>query len=195
MRDEASNEQLDQLMARVATGDRHAFSEFYALTADRCMALAVSVLGSRTWAEDCVADTYVAVWRNAAGFDPQRAHAGAWVMMMCRTRAIDRMRREHTQVGYSIKLAPADDSAEQSLDPARAFGGLLAFDKLADALQKLTPDQRRALQLTYFHGLSHSELAEATGWPTGTAKSHVRRALATLRKDLVNDENALDAIS
>jgi RNA polymerase sigma-70 factor, ECF subfamily len=188
VKDETSTQHLDVLMGRVAKGDRAAFSDLYAQTLDRCFAMALSVLGARVWAEDCVADTYVAVWRGAASFDPARGNAVAWILMMCRTRALDRLRRERTQAGYGSAPGLPDEESGQGADPAAVFGGFLAFGQLAEAMQRLSADQRRALELTYFQGLTHTEVAEATGWPTGTAKSHVRRALASLRKDLLDVE-------
>lgn len=184
----------DALLARVAAGERAAFDAFYSATVDRCMALARSVLGNSAWAEDCVADTYVAAWRQASSFDPARASAIGWLSMICRTRAIDRLRRERTQQGYSISLRPLDDEAEQGLDPASVFGGFLAFGKLAEALQKLSDEQRRLLKFTYFQGLSNSEIAAITGLPLGTVKSCIRRGVALLRKELLDDERDLDTV-
>jgi RNA polymerase sigma-70 factor, ECF subfamily len=185
---------LDALLQRVAAGERAAFDAFYSATVDRCMALARSVLGNHAWAEDCVADSYVAAWRQAASFDPGRASAMAWLSMICRTRAIDRLRRERTQVGYSLRLRPLDDEAEQGLDPASVFGGFLAFGKLERALHRLSGEQRRLLELTYFQGLSNSEIATATGLPLGTVKSCIRRGVALLRKELLDDERDLDTV-
>lgn len=194
MYDLAQPSDPDALLARVAAGERAAFDAFYSATVDRCMALARSVLGNHAWAEDCVADTYVAAWRQASSFDPSRASAIGWLSMICRTRAIDRLRRERTQQGYSVSLRPLDDEAEQGLDPASVFGGFLAFGKLAEALQKLSGEQRRLLEFTYFQGLSNSEIAATTGLPLGTVKSCIRRGVALLRKELLDDERDLDTV-
>jgi RNA polymerase sigma-70 factor, ECF subfamily len=187
--DHSTNQRLDALLGQVAKGDRQAFAEFYAQTVDRCMALAVSVLGSRTWADDCVADSYVTAWRQATTFDATRAPAIAWLFMICRTRAIDRLRREQMHVSYSVDVRRQHDGLEAGADGVVSFGDFVAVRQLRSALQQLTQEQRTALDLAYFQGMSHSEVAAATGWPIGTTKSYVRRALAVLRKELIEDED------
>ena len=189
MTDQATNQQLDALLGQVAKGDRRAFAEFYERTVDRCMALAVSVLGSRTWAEDCVADAYVTAWRQAATFDAARAPAIAWLFLICRTRAIDRLRREQMHLSYSVGVRQRGENVERGTESGSesvvSFGDFVAVRQLHSALQQLSDEQRTAVELAYFQGMSHSEVAAATGWPIGTAKSYVRRALAVLRKELV----------
>ncbi len=179
---------LDELLQRVGRGDRRAFDQFYARSVDRCLALACSVLGNRGWAEDCVADSYVHAWRQASAFDPARASAIGWLLMICRTRAIDRLRRERTQAGYADPAQAPETSSAQGQDPAQVFGGLIAFGRLQQALQQLSAEQRRALEMTYFQDLSNAEIAAATGWPLGTVKSLIRRGIAVLRKELLDDE-------
>lgn len=182
---------LDELVRRFARGDRAAFETFYEHTVDRCMALAMRILGNFAWAEDCVAETYASAWRHATGFDPARANAIGWLFMMCRTRAIDHQRRERAQLRH-VRGVTHDLEAEHSQDPASVFGGFLAFAKLQSALEQLTADQRRVLELTYFHALSNSEIADATGMPLGTVKSCIRRGVHVLRKELLSDERDLD---
>lgn len=189
---QATNQQLDALLAEVAKGDRRAFAQFYAQTVDRCMGLAVSVLGSRVWAEDCVADAYVAAWRQAATFDAARSPAIAWLFMICRTRAIDRLRREQMHASYSVDVRRQEGGTDGGNggggEGVLNFGDFVAVRQLHSALRQLSDEQRIAVELAYFQGMSHSEVAAATGWPIGTAKSYVRRALAVLRKELVQNE-------
>lgn len=191
--DQASNQQLDALLGQVAKGDRRAFAAFYAQTVDRCMALAVSVLGSRIWAEDCVADAYVTAWRQAAKFDAARAPAIAWLFMICRTRAIDRLRREQLHASYSVGVRQQEGNVQGGTESGSEgvvnFGDFVAVRQLHSALQQLSGEQRTAVELAYFQGMSHSEVAAATGWPIGTTKSYVRRALAVLRKELMQHED------
>lgn len=172
---------LNTLLGKVAAGDQHAFRAFYEATIDRCVGVAMSVLKSQVWSDDCVADCYVQVWRTAAQFDSSRGHALAWLTMLCRTRAIDRLRKEQAQLITAAELLrETPDEAEDR------FGEMQATGALKKALQELSTDQRRALELTYFQGLSNSEIAKVTGWPLGTTKSHVRRALTLLRKELLD---------
>ncbi len=195
MKDEATVQRANTLTTQCARGDRAAFGQLYALTVDACMGMAMSVLGSRTWAEDCVADTFVAVWKTAQNFAPERADAITWIMMICRSRALDRLRRERTHENYAdIHLQWSDEIVSEP-EPAQVFANFLAFGQLRNALQQLSEKQRRVIALTYFHGLTQSEIAQITGWPLGTIKSYVNRSLATLRNELNFDEKTLSTAS
>jgi RNA polymerase sigma-70 factor (ECF subfamily) len=174
---------LNALLGKIASGDQAAFRAFYEATVDRCTGVATSVLRSTVWADDCVADTYVQVWRTAGQFDSSRGHALAWLTMLCRTRAIDRLRKEQAQLITAAELI----AEHRDDDMQDRFGDMQATGALKSALAQLSGEQRRALELTYFQGLSNSEIAKITGWPLGTTKSHVRRALAVLRKELLDD--------
>ena len=85
---------LDGLLREVGLGDETAFEALYGATVDRCFGLVRAILGDRAWAEDCVADIYTQVWRNALDFDSAKGSATAWLLMISRTRAIDLLRRE-----------------------------------------------------------------------------------------------------
>lgn len=183
---------LNELMQRIAHGDRAAFDAFYRQTVDYCMAIASSVLNHSGWAEDCVAEAYVTVWRQSMNFDPSRAQARSWLAMICRSRAIDRLRRERTQEHPEFTANLADWTATAELDPALRFGHLLAGGKLRTALAQLDQRQRQLLELCYFQGLSNSEIAAATGLPLGTVKSGLRRSIAHLRKELLSHEQVAD---
>ncbi len=179
----ATPNDLNDLVGKIAAGDQAAFRAFYEATVDRCVGIAMSVLKSQVWADDCVADSFVQVWRTAAQFDASRGHALAWLTMLCRTRAIDRLRKEQAQLITAAELlreTPADDGDDR-------FGDMQPTGALKHALGQLSHEQRRALELTYFQGLSNTEIAKVTGWPLGTTKSHVRRALSVLRKELIDD--------
>lgn len=179
---------LDALLREVAIGDEVAFEAFYSATVDRCFALVRGILADRAWAEDCVADVFTQVWRNALDFDSSKGSAMAWLLMIARTRAIDLLRRERRH--RASPLGPLDDEAEPTATPEHHFGGLLAQGRLKTALTALSDVQKRMLELAFYKDLSHGEIAKATGIPIGTVKSHLRRALGLLKQELVvADEN------
>ena len=172
--------ELNELLLQVAKGSRAAFEHYYRRTVDRCLALATSVLVSGLWAEDCVAETYVSVWRTAPSFDPSRSSALSWLLLICRNRAIDRLRRER----FQVPLSPTDDSRTTEPVSELRFGDFIAIDRLRAGLLQLSTAQRRVIDLGYFQGLSQAEIANHTGWPLGTVKSHMRRSLNLLRQSL-----------
>lgn len=176
------------MMDRVKLGDRRAFETIYRHSAQQLYSVARSMLGSPTDAEDCVAEVYMAAWKNAPSYESARGSVLAWLLNMCRSRAIDRLRRTQTQRQNADKLSIGEQLATPDRDPAQRFGGFLAFGKLQRALSMLSPAQRQALELAYWGGYTHSEIAAHTGWPAGTAKSHVRRAVEILRKECGDHE-------
>ena len=176
--------ELNEMLLQVAAGSRTAFERYYQSTVDRCLALATSVLGSGLWAEDCVAETYVSVWRTAPTFDPNRSSALSWLLLICRNRAIDRLRRER----FQVPLSPTDDSSTSEPVGEVRFGDFIAIDRLRAGLLQLSAAQRRVIDLGYFQGLSQAEIANHTGWPLGTVKSHMRRSLNLLRQSLGDAE-------
>ncbi len=174
---------LDALLGDIAGGDEVAFEAFYVATIDRCFALARGVLNDRAWAEDCAADVYAQVWRSAAEFDARKGSAMAWLIMIARTRAIDLLRRERRHRG--VAWSPSELSAVAAPVSEYGFGGLIAVGRLKRALGALSDVQKRMVELAFFHDLSHGEIARTTGIPIGTVKSHLRRALASLKQGLV----------
>lgn len=179
------NHDLDVLLQRAADGDSLAFRGFYDATVSRCYGMVLSLQLSPSAAEDCVADVYAQVWRTAARFDATKGSAIGWLMLICRTRAIDQLRRERSERAVVVG---ADAAAAEVSDEFDGFGSWLGSARLRGALGLLGREERRLLALAYLHEQSHSEIAAATGLPLGTVKSRLRRALRTLRQELSVDE-------
>ena len=180
---------LEALVAQIAAGDRQALSSLYELTVAQVVSIARGVLRSKEDAEEVVCDIYVHVWQNATAFDPTRGNVMAWLIIMAKNRAIDRMRKRRGSVSL-------DDEREQGLLATLAVDGdgpdevLSKFQSgtaVHRALATLTPLRRRLLGLAFFRGMSHQEIAEVVGMPLGTVKSHVRRALASMQAALAAD--------
>lgn len=171
-------------VAAMAQGDETALNALYEATVARVFGLALRVTGRHDLAEDVVVEVYWQAWRDAARFDASRGEPMAWLYMICRSRALDALRRQDPAESRAepetlIAAEPgADPSPLEALCQAQSGGALEA------ALARLTPVQRQLVALAFLRGLSHQEIADHTGLPLGTVKSHLRRALESLRRDL-----------
>jgi RNA polymerase sigma-70 factor (ECF subfamily) len=127
-------------------------------------------------AEDVLQEVFMQLWRNPAAFDASRGNLGAWLAVIARNRAIDALR----------KRRPENDLEDcvLSIEPdlADAATRSLAMEKVRAALAQMPPLQRAALEMAYFDGMSHTEIAEKTGEPLGTVKTRIRAGLSALRQ-------------
>ncbi len=180
---------LGELLQAVANKDRTAFEAFYDATTERVLSLVLRITQQIDIAEEVVSDVYLQVWRQADRFDPARGNALAWLTMLCRSRALDTLRKNNTAPTSSaipIGEIPEPEAADFPQDP------LIAVEQhsaVHNALDKLEPDQRQLLALAYFRGYSHSELAEFTGMPLGTVKTQLRRSISKLKELVIASEN------
>lgn len=161
----------EALLRRLAAEDHEALGEFYDRFAGLVNALALRILRDASDAEDVVQEVFVQVWRQASRFDPARGTPEAWLCTMARTRALDRLRRRAARREDPSEVAPGLVEAPRNEET-------LAVRK---ALDGLSPDQRRALELAYYEGLTHSEIAQRLREPLGTIKTRIRTAMLKLR--------------
>jgi RNA polymerase sigma-70 factor (ECF subfamily) len=173
------------LIARLARGDRAALAELYDRYAPPLLAVARRMLGSGREAEDLLHDVFLEAWRSAHDYDPVRGSVRAWLVMRCRSRALDRMRATSRA---KVVLSERGEMPER-LEPAPDLTLRRDQEKALAALAALAPEQRQVLELAYFSGLSAAEIAEALDIPIGTVKSRTARGLAQLRQGL-NDAQA-----
>jgi RNA polymerase sigma-70 factor (ECF subfamily) len=175
---------LATLVERMRSGQERALEELYEATVGKLHALASAILRSAEDTEEIVCETYAYAWANAARFDASRANALGWLLMLCRSRALDRLRqRRSTTNALDIAALRATDSG--SVDqPYDILDLMQRHSSVYAALSQLTPERRHLVSLAFLQGLSHQEIADATRLPLGTVKSHVRRALAQLRETL-----------
>lgn len=171
----------DALLVRVAGGDVPAFEVFYDRHRSRAYGLALRITGRQPLAEEVVQDAFLSVWRNAGSFNPERAPATVWLNTLVRNRGIDAIRSasRHARVGelseaIASRLRAGDNTedtvaARESLEVARGLVG------------ELPAEQREAIELSYFAGLTQVEVAERVGAPLGTIKGRVRLGLSRLR--------------
>jgi RNA polymerase sigma-70 factor (ECF subfamily) len=165
----------------MARREEPALRTLYDATVSRVYGLALRITRTAASAEDVVAEVYHQSWRDAARFDPTRGSALTWLLTMCRSRAIDHLRRrdeaELHEDPESLTEAPSDDAR----DPQNLLLAVERDGALYSALEALTPVQRQMVALAFFRGLSHQEIADHSRIPLGTVKTHIRKALEVLR--------------
>ncbi len=174
------------LLSAVAHGDEAALTAVYDRYRLILFGLLIRILHSREEAEDVLQEVFLQVWRCAADFDEARGRAFTWLVTLTRSRAIDRLRligsreRAATELRFPVALDANDDAAAQTF---RSEQGEI----VRRALAELPEDQRRALLLAYFEGLTQSEIAARLGTPLGTVKTRIRAGMTRLR-ELLRDE-------
>jgi RNA polymerase sigma-70 factor (ECF subfamily) len=177
---------LRALVERMAGREEAALGELYDQTSGLIYALALRMLRRREDAEEVTLDTFTKAWRNAASYDRIRGSVTAWLVIIARTIAIDRIR---STAGQAEKTSPLSDPSSHATSAAGPETNAWLSQQRArvqEALSRLPPEQRRAIELAFYSGLSHTELAEATGVPLGTVKTRVRLGMKRLR-DLLED--------
>ena len=175
---------LDALVERMRAGQERALEELYEATVGKLYALASAILRSAVDTEEIVCETYAYAWANAARFDASRASALGWLLMLCRSRALDRLRQRRT-TGSRLEVVALEETAYAG--PEQPFDILSLMQQRSSvyaALSQLTPERRHLVSLAFLRGLSHQEIADATQLPLGTVKSHLRRSLVQLRETL-----------
>jgi RNA polymerase sigma factor (sigma-70 family) len=177
----------EAVVALAARSDDVAFAELYDRYGRVAYGLALRILRDETLAEDAVQEAFLAIWRGAARFIPERGKASTWILTLVHRRAVDLVRREERRRAEPLPEAPtSSDSAEED--------AWLRFERerVQAALRQLPDQQREALELAYYGGFTQSELAERLGQPVGTIKSRMFAGLARLR-ELLADPNGESA--
>ena len=161
----------DTLLHRLAAGDRRSLGEVYDRYAALVNGLVLRILRDRSDAEDVVQEVFVQVWKQAARFDPARGSLTAWICTIARTRALDRLRHR------TSRREQTSDTALEASEAPRTEEALA----VRKALEALSAEQRRALELAYYEGLTQTEIAARLGEPLGTIKTRIRTGLMRLR--------------
>ena len=167
------------LIARVVAGDTRSLDRLYDLYAPTCLGLASRILADSVLAQDVVQEVFVAVWRDAARFDPDRGNFATYLLSMTHHKAVDSVRREEN---LRRRRAPADVLESMEADLCRVDDEVwsgLRRERVRAALNELPAVQREALALAYFGGYTQREIAGITGTPLGTVKT---RMMAGMRK-------------
>lgn len=169
------------LAVALSQGRERALTELYDRFGGAVYGLAFRVTGDRGAAEEISLDTFLQVWQQAGRFNADQGSLQSWLFTIARSRAIDRVR-----AAKAVKRTQAEDStAEQHVERPEETVELAERRRLVrEAITGLTRSQRTALELAYFEGLSHAQIAERLGEPLGTVKTRVRQAMIVLRRTL-----------
>ena len=173
----------EELMQLVRRGDADAFAVIYERHASSAFSLAYRMLGSRSAAEDVTQEAFLSAWRAATRYDSARGSVRTWLLGIVHNRAIDAMRR-----GRVRDFPRADDEAAARVDSGDRTDAEAARREEAAAIraaiERLPREQSQAIELAYFGGFSHSEIASMVGAPVGTVKGRIRLGLQKLRDEL-----------
>ncbi|OYT24817.1 MAG: RNA polymerase subunit sigma [Nitrospira sp. UW-LDO-02] len=172
------------LLARIAAGDQPALAEFYDASSAKVFGLVMKILADRTVAEEVTMDVYTQVWRRASSYDAERGTPGSWLMTLAKTRAIDRFRSSYLERGRQVPLDHAAEVPGDRATPEQYSAGLERQRLVQEAMASLSAEQRQAIALAYYWGLSQSEIADRLQLPLGTVKTRMRLGMIRLREVL-----------
>jgi RNA polymerase sigma-70 factor (ECF subfamily) len=175
----------EDLMPLLGAKDAEAFEVFYDRHGGAAYSLAYRIVGERSRAEDVTQEAFLSIWRSGARYDRTRGSVRAWMLGIVRNRAIDALRRE---AGRAPKLTFDDDAVleqrpSEELTDEEALRREQA-QELRGALRELPTEQSKVIELAYYGGFSHSEIAEMLGMPLGTVKGRMRLGLEKIRTHL-----------
>jgi RNA polymerase sigma-70 factor (ECF subfamily) len=186
----AQNEADAALLREIASGDRDALARLYDRFSRPLFGVASRILRDATEAEDVVHDVFITIWQKAAAFEPARCSALGWAIALTRNRAIDRFRTRRRRHEILETSAPADLGYDETAPSAASSSTDLWQKEKATAVRRavteLSSEQRNALELAFFSGLTQQEIATRLHEPLGTVKARIRRGLLKLR-DLLAD--------
>jgi RNA polymerase sigma-70 factor (ECF subfamily) len=171
----------EELMARVYDGDARAFEVIFDRHAGAAFALAYRMCGRRPLAEEIVQEAFMSLWRSSARYDASRGSVRSWVLRVVHNRAVDAFRREPANPAHDVsdgwiaEVLPARERTDEEAQ-RRSDARLVR-----SALEDLPRDQRQVIELAYFGGFSHAQIATALGLPAGTVKGRMRLGLSKLR--------------
>lgn len=164
------------LVSGIRSGDQRAMTELYDRYSPLVYSVALRVLGDTGNAEDVLQEVFMQLWRNPDLFDASRGNLGAWLAVIARNRAIDALRRRRPDTDIEDVILSVSYDMSSAADRSRAM------HKIREVLGNMPDLQRKAVELAYFEGLSHTEIASKTGEPLGTVKTRIRAGLLSLRK-------------
>jgi RNA polymerase sigma-70 factor (ECF subfamily) len=188
-RDRSSSDTMDErpgllssgdaaLLERVRTGDQKAMAEVFDRYSSIVYSVALRILREAGQAEDMVQEIFLGIWRKPTSFVEGRGSLGGWLVVVARNRAIDLLRRR--KPSDSVEDVVLASRVDLAVEAERN----IVIEKVRTAMKDLPQQQQDSVELAFFEGLSHSEIAERTGDPLGTVKTRIRLALMSLRKAL-----------
>ena len=164
-----------RLVARIRAGDQQAMSQLYDRYGKIVYAVALRVLQDAAAAEDVLQEVFLQLWRNPDAFDASRGSLAAWLSVISRHRSIDQLRKRRPEIDIEDCVIAGGPDLRDETERA------LVVEKVRGVLAAMNPEQRKALEMAFFQGLTHTEIAEKTGEPLGTIKTRIRSGLQQLR--------------
>lgn len=171
---------LDVLLVEVAGGSRNAFESLYRATSSKLLSICIRVLSDRTEAEDVLQEVFTTIWHKAHQFDPNRASPIAWLAMIARNKAIDRLRAQPAR-GILAPIEFADDLADSGPTPLQTAVSADERTRLEACMSQLDARRQSLIRAAFFDGSTYEELAQRIASPLGSVKSWIRRGLMQLR--------------
>lgn len=192
---EPQTQDPERIVAAMAAGDSGpALSEFYRQYASMVLALLMKMLGSRAEAEEILQEVFVELWRRAPQYDPTRGSVVAWVVTVARCRALDALRARTRRHGdRQSEYGEGDAMVTESGRPDVLVSSTRWHQALRQAFQRLSAEQRAVLELSYFQGMSHGQIADTLGLPVGTVKSRILAGMRSMRTMLPVIHRAMKA--
>jgi RNA polymerase sigma-70 factor (ECF subfamily) len=181
----------EDLMPLVHDGDGRAFEVVFDRHADAAFSLAYRMCGRRSTAEDVVQEAFLSLWRSGARYDRQRGSVRSWVLGVVHNRAIDLFRRESARAGHDVNAEGIVERMPAPEDTAGEVQSREDADEVRTALNDLPEEQRQVIELAYFGGFTHSEIASMLHLPAGTVKGRMRLGLTKLRMTLGDPSGAV----
>lgn len=166
------------LIARIRSGEQDAMTELYDRYSPLVYAVALRVLADTGAAEDVLQDVFLQFWRHPASFDGRRGSLGPWLAVITRHRAIDVLRKRRPQTDLEDVVIAIEGDLEGLTERARTV------EKMRGSLHRMPDNQRKPLEMAFFEGMTHTEIAAKIGEPLGTIKTRIRAGLLALRRAL-----------
>jgi RNA polymerase sigma-70 factor (ECF subfamily) len=164
------------MLSAIRSGDEGAMAQLYDRYSSVVYAVALRVLADTAAAEDVLQEVFMQLWRTPGSFDASRGSLGPWLAVIARNRAIDVLRKRHPESDIDDVVVSVEPDMAGDAERARAM------EKVRGAMGAMPSPQRSALEMAYFEGLTHTEIAAKTGEPLGTIKTRIRTGLLALRK-------------
>jgi RNA polymerase sigma-70 factor (ECF subfamily) len=176
-----------ELLRRIAAKDRDALNELYDQTARPLFSIACRMLGNVADAEEIIQDVFVQIWTKAAKFDAEKGQPFHWVLALTRNRCIDGLRARQRRSRIMVDMN-GEPELDQAVELAPVDAPLMENDiaVIQSVVNNLPKDQRQAIEMAFFGGLTHQEIAESLNEPLGTVKARIRRGMLKLREALQN---------
>lgn len=171
----------EQLLANIASGCADSFSSLYDAFHANLYGIAVGITRNHAEAQEVLQEAFLAIWKKADKYDPRLGKASTWIIHLTRNLCIDRLRTRKRRDAGDEKLRDEPKPEPRSADPAGSLISQETILRVREVLKSLPDDQRHALELAFYEGLSQSQIAERLREPLGTIKSRIRRAMERVR--------------